>query len=82
MWTNVGSRITWGKQYRFRAAFDGLNYLAFVDGEPVLSRSLLDVYPGARRLAINRVGLCANWEFQNDSGTLFHSFTARARGSA
>lgn len=82
VWTNVGARVTWGKRYRFRAAFDGLNYLAFVDREPVLSRSLLDVYPGARRLSINRVGICTNWEFQNDTGTLFHSFTARARSGS
>jgi hypothetical protein len=79
VWTNVGAMITWGRPYRLSVAFDGLRYLARVDGTPVLYRSLRDVYPGAARLAINRVGVCVNWEFQDDTGSVFHRFAARAR---
>jgi hypothetical protein len=78
VFTRIGNRVVWGRPCRFRVVFDGLNYLAWVDDEPLLSRSLVDVYPSANRLAINRVGLCVNWEWGNDTGTLFRSFAARS----
>lgn len=77
VWTNIGGRATWGKTFQFRMTFDGLNYVTLADGEPVMYRSLRDVYPRTRRLKINRVGLCANWEFGNDTGTRFGNFVAR-----
>jgi hypothetical protein len=58
-------------------AFDGNHYLAQIDGESVLHRALTDVYPFATRLEIHRVGLVANWEWGNDTGTLFQEFVAR-----
>jgi hypothetical protein len=79
VWTNIGNRVTWGRRLRLRMTFDGLNYMVMLGDEPLLYRSLRDVYPKQERLAITRVGLCANWEFGNDTGTWFHSFTARTR---
>jgi hypothetical protein len=74
----VGNRITWGKRFTLRVAFDGLHYMAYVDGEAVLYRALSDVYPGVRRLRIRHIGLAANWEWGNDTGSIFQRFTARA----
>jgi hypothetical protein len=77
VWTNVGSRIYWGVPYTLRVVFDGMRYMAFVNGEPVLYRALTDVYPDTPRLAINRVGIVANWEWGNDTGSTFRNFVAR-----
>ncbi|OKH23041.1 nucleotide-binding protein [Hydrococcus rivularis NIES-593] len=77
VWTNVGSRIYWGVPYTLRVVFDGMHYMAFVNGEPVLYRALTDVYPDTPRLAINRVGIVANWEWGNDTGSLFDNFIAK-----
>ena len=77
VWTNIGSRATWGRAFDLRVACDGENYLAFVDDEPVLSRRLSDIYPAYPPLRINRVGLALNWEWGDDTGTTFHSFEAR-----
>jgi len=74
VWTNVGSRVYWGITHTLRVVFDGLNYTAFVNDEPVLYRALTDVYPKTSRLAINRVGIVANWEWGNDTGSLFNNF--------
>lgn len=79
VWTNVGKRIRWGRPYRLRVVYDGLRYLAYVDGEPVLYRALTDVYPTTARLAINRVGIVANWEWGNDTGTTFTDFVALSK---
>jgi hypothetical protein len=51
-------------------------FTAFVDEEPVLCRALTDVYPQLSRLAIHRVGIVANWEWGNDTGTHFRYFAA------
>jgi len=77
VWTNVGKRIHWGVPYDFRVVFDGQRFLAFVDGEPVLFRALSDIYPDWHRLQINQVGLVANWEWGNDTGSIFQNFIAR-----
>ncbi|MCB0209168.1 MAG: nucleotide-binding protein [Anaerolineae bacterium] len=77
VWTNVGKRVYWGNPYRLRVAFDGLVYLAFVDDEPVLYRALTDIYPKTQPLTINRVGLVANWEWGNDTGTIITDFVAK-----
>lgn len=77
VWTNVGHRIKWGVSHNLRIVFDGLNYMAFVNREPVLYRSLRDVYPDTQPLMINRVGIVANWEWGNDTGSVFRNFIAK-----
>ena len=78
VWTNVGTRILWGKQNRLRVTFDGLRFITYAGKEPVLYRSLTDVYPAASRLSIRKVGLVANWEWGNDTGSTFSQFVAKA----
>ncbi|NJK47791.1 nucleotide-binding protein [Candidatus Gracilibacteria bacterium] len=78
VWTNVGSRVSWGVSHRLRVVFDGLNYTAFVNDEPVLYRSLRDVYPNLAPMTINRVGIVANWEWGNDTGSVFNNFIAKS----
>jgi hypothetical protein len=78
VWSNVGSQVYWGSSYTLRVVFDGINYTAFVNDEPVLYRSLRDVYPDVQRLAINRVGIVVNWEWGNDTGSIFENFVAKA----
>ena len=77
VWTNVGTRIHWGMPYDFRVVFDGRRFLAYVNGEPVLYRALSDIYPDWDRLLINKTGLVVNWEWGNDTGTIFQDFSAR-----
>ncbi|MBK9474181.1 MAG: hypothetical protein IPO18_18255 [bacterium] len=79
IWTNVGGRITWGRPLRMKLVSDGLRYTVSLDGEPVLHRSLSDVYPGCRPLRITRVGLLGNWEWGADTGSRFADFRAAAR---
>ncbi len=79
VWANVGEQIYWGKTLTLRMVFDGMRYMAFINDEPILYRALTDVYPDMKRLAINRVGIVANWEFGNDTGTVFKNFTARRK---
>ncbi len=76
VWTNVGDRITWGVSHKLRIVFDGMNYMVYVNNEPVLYRALTDVYPDTVKLAINRVGIVANWEWGNDTGSIFENFVA------
>jgi len=76
VWANVGKRITWGARRRHRVAFDGTNFVVYVEGEPVLSRSVLDIYPTANPLQIRRVGIVANWEWGDDTGSEFSNFSA------
>ncbi|QYO62533.1 hypothetical protein [Leptolyngbya sp. 7M] len=77
VWTNIGSRIHWGVPCIFRVVFDGIHYTAFVNDEPVLYRALTDVYPNTSRLAIHRVGIVANWEWGDDTGSCFRQFIAK-----
>jgi hypothetical protein len=77
VWSNIGRRAWYGEQVRLRVAFDGNVFLAELDGQPVLYRRLTDFYADARPLAINEVGLVANWEWGNDTGTVFRDFSAR-----
>lgn len=79
IWTNVGDRVTWGRPLRLRLVSDGLRYTVSLDGEPVLHRSLADVYPGCRPLRITKVGLLGNWEWGADTGSRFAGFRACAR---
>lgn len=80
VWTNIGKRIYWGVPYDFRVVFDGKRFLAFVNEEPVLYRVLSDVYPDWEHFLINRVGIVANWEWGNDTGSVFQDFVAKDRG--
>jgi hypothetical protein len=77
VWTNVGRRIQWGVRFDLRLQFDGMHYQVSIDDEPVLYRALGDVYQNAKRLDIRRVGLAANWEWGDDTGTLFKDFVSR-----
>ncbi len=79
VWTNVGSRVNWGVTHTLRVVFDGMNYTAFIDHEPVLYRALTDIYPKLKQpLLIRRVGIVANWEWGGDDmGTTFNNFVAR-----
>ena len=76
VWVNVGDRIRWDEPVDLRVSFDGLLYQAWLGDEPVLWRSLRDVYPQAGRLAIARVGIAANWEWGLDTGSRFLAFEA------
>ncbi len=78
VWTNVGDRISWGRPYELRVAFDGVRFLASVDGEPVLYRAISDLYPSVESLQVTRVGIVTNWEWGLDTGSTFRRFTARA----
>lgn len=78
IWTNIGRRVYWGVPYKLRMVFDGERYVVLLNDEPVLSRALVDVYPGCALLQIRRVGLVANWEWGNDTGTEFKDFIARS----
>ena len=77
IWTNVFERVFWGVPVRLRIVFDGISYIVFLNDEPVLYRKLTDVYPDCPRWKIRRVGLIANWEFGNDTGTTFKDFECR-----
>lgn len=77
VWTNIGEQISWGVPHQLRMIFDGMNYMALIDDQPVLYRALTDVYPNAVPLSINRVGIVANWEWGNDTGSAFKNFMAK-----
>jgi hypothetical protein len=77
VWTNVGSRVYWGRPHTLRVVFDGMHFITFIDQEPVVYRALTDVYPDVKRLRIHQVGIVANWEWGNDTGSIFHNFIAK-----
>jgi hypothetical protein len=69
----------WGEPHDFRVAFDGHEFAAHINGEPVLYRALTDVYPDCEGFAINRAGIVANWEWGCDTGSSFRNFVGRTR---
>lgn len=77
VWSNVGQRIMHGRPYRLKVAFDGDRYTASVDDEMVIYRNLSDVVPGWRNMAVDRVGIVANWEWGTDTGSTFRRFVVR-----
>lgn len=79
VWTNVGGRMHWGVPHDLRVVFDGMHFTTFINREPVLYRALRDVYPHCVPLRIRRVGIVANWEWGNDTGSAFQNFVARGR---
>jgi hypothetical protein len=83
VWVNVGDRIRWGRAHVLAVGFDRLGFTAHLDGIPVLHREFADVYPRHPTLDVRAVGICANWEFGDDTGSRFTRFTARRQvGSA
>ena len=79
VWSNVGSRMHWGVPHDFQVVFDGKRFQAFINREPVLYRALRDVYPDCGEFRVHRVGIVANWEWGNDTGSVFRNFVARER---
>src|SRR5690606_8205248 len=79
VWTNVGRRIQWGTPYRLRVSCDGDRLTAYLDDRAVLHRALSDVHRRVTNLRIQRVGVVANWEWGNDTGSIFKAFVARSR---
>lgn len=79
VWSNVGNRMQWGVPHDFRVVFDGNRFLASINREPVLYRALTDVYPNWSEFLIHRVGIVANWEWGNDTGSRFERFVVRDR---
>lgn len=83
VWVNVGDGIRWGRPHILAVGFDRLGFTAYLDGTPVLHRRFADVYPRCPTLDVRAVGICANWEFGDDTGSRFTRFTARRQaGSA
>ncbi len=81
VWSMVGKKIYWGATHRLRVVSDGNHLMTFIDDEPVLYRSVTDLYMDRGGLTINGIGLAVNWEWGDDTGTTFGNFTARARSS-
>ena len=82
VWSNVDGRIRHGVPYRLRVRTDGDRFVCDLDGEPVMQRAVTDFRASARPLTIRRVGLAANWEWGDDTGTRFSDFVALGRSSA
>jgi hypothetical protein len=78
VWSNVAERVRWGEPFDLSVACDGRQFLCRVGGEPVLYRRLTDYRRHAPALQIKGVGLVANWEWGDDTGTAFSAFSARA----
>ncbi len=77
VWSNIGQAIAFGQPYSLRVVFDGNNYTVRVNEQTVLYRALTDIYPWATALSINRVGIVANWEWGDDTGSGFSNFIVR-----
>ena len=77
VWSNIGAAIAFGQPYTLRVVFDGNNYTVRVNNQTVLYRALTDVYPWATALKINRLGIVANWEWGDDTGSGFSDFVVR-----
>jgi hypothetical protein len=77
VWSNIGQAIAFGQPYSLRVVFDGNNYTVQVNEQTVLYRALTDVYPWASPLKINRLGIVANWEWGDDTGSGFSNFMVR-----
>ena len=77
VWSNLRRRIDWGVAHTLRVSCDGRTLLVKIDGETVLYRALSDIDPDARPLEIRRVGIVANWEWGDDTGSELRGFVAR-----
>lgn len=74
--TNMPDRLYPGVPVRLRVVCDGEQFQVYLDDEPVLYRALHDIYPGANRLNIQRVGLALSG-YAEDTGSIFRTFIAR-----
>lgn len=81
VWTLVRG-VSWETRNVLEVRFDGRRFLAVCDGRPSLYRELTDVYPDTPPLEVRRVGLIANWEWGDDTGTVFHRFAGWAGPAA
>lgn len=79
VWSNLGDKIAWGRQFSLRMVSDGAGYLVLVNGEPVLHRAFSDVHPSTERLALRKIGVVANWEWGHDTGSAITRVVARSR---
>jgi hypothetical protein len=77
VWSNIGKAIAFGQPYTLRVVFDGNNYTVRVNNQTVLYRALTDVYSWTTALKINRLGIVANWEWGDDTGSGFSDFKVR-----
>jgi hypothetical protein len=77
IWTMVADKVFWGRRFRMRITFDGNRFVILLNGEPIMERALTDLYPEDPPLRITQVGLATNWEWGEDTGSLFESFIAR-----
>jgi len=77
IWSNVGKRVYYNVPMMLRVVCDGTNFAVFIGDEPVLFRALTDVYPAYETFSIQHVGLLANWEWGNDTGSTFRNFVGR-----
>jgi len=77
VWNNVAGHVMHGEPMLLRVACDGVRFDVWADDELVLARALADIHPGAAKLTINRVGLAANWDWGDDTGSEFCDFSAR-----
>ncbi|AWR87255.1 hypothetical protein [Meiothermus taiwanensis] len=76
VWTHVPDKLYFGVPVRLRAVCDGGQFQVYLDDEPVLYRALRDIYPGADRLEIRRVGLALSG-YGRDTGSIFRAWVAR-----
>ena len=72
---NFGTEIQHGVAHTMRMVFDGDRFLAYFNGEPVISYSLLDLNASYSALTINRVGLYAA---STNTGSLLDDFVAKS----
>lgn len=79
VWTLVNGPVTWGRPFDLRVVFDGERFVASIDGRPYLYRAIRDVYPDAPPLRVQRIGIIANEEWGDDTGTVLNRFLARGR---
>ena len=77
VWSNVGQKIQHGLPIKLRVICDGRRFQVYLGDEPVLYRAFSDFYPGASGFALRRVGLAVNWEWGDDTGSVFREFRAR-----
>ena len=77
IWTMVADGISWGRPFDLRVSFDGNNFIVHLNGEPIMERSLTDIYCDDPPLRISQVGLATNWEWGDDTGSIFKAFAAR-----
>jgi hypothetical protein len=77
IWTMVADGVSWGNSFNLRVSFDGNSFLVHLNGEPIMERSLTDIYCNDPPLRIFQVGLATNWEWGDDTGSIFKEFAAR-----